>query len=545
MANFFSHVAEKMYLCTLKTTCMETIGQWLTTAIETVYSWVWSPALVILCLLAGLYFSVRTRFVQVRRFHEMVKLLFGGGKSKNQTGKDKIGISSFQAFAMALSGRVGTGNIVGVATAIGFGGPGAIVWMWIIAFFGAGSAFVEATLAQIYKENHNGQFRGGPAYYIEKGLRSPFLGAVFAVLAATACGIFLPPVQCNGIALSCSDSFGVAPWVIGLVVATLIALVIIGGVKRIANVAQIVAPVMAVIYIILSLVVLAVHWQLVPDVFMQMLRGAVGVNEVTGALLGTTIAWGVKRGIYSNEAGQGTGAIVAAAAKVSHPVKQGLVQAFSVYIDTLLVCTATAMMILACQTYNIVEVQQTAGEPLVTYLQQHPNAPAGEPGVFYTTEALDTVMGDNVGVTIISIALFFFAFTTIMAYYYYAETNLVYLFNRWRRRIYKKHPERLDELERADMHFGDDRREKMVIWVLRIGTISAVFIGSLVGSGIVWTVGDIAVGAMAWINVVTILILSPKALRTLRDYEMQKKQGVEPVFNPDKLKIGDIEHWKE
>ena len=520
---------------------METIGRWLTEAIGAVNGWVWSPALVGLCLAAGLYFSLRTRFVQVRHFGEMFRLLFGSaGKDKKKTG-----ISSFQAFAMALSGRVGTGNIVGVATAIGFGGPGAIVWMWIIAFFGAGSAFVEATLAQIYKENHNGQFRGGPAYYIEKGLRSPFFGGVFAVLAAVACGVFLPPVQCNGIALSCSQSFGVPVWVIGALVALLIALVIIGGVKRIANVAQIVAPFMAVLYIILAIVVLAVHWQIVPEVFLQMLRGAVGVNEVGGALIGSTIAWGVKRGIYSNEAGQGTGPIVAAAAKVSHPVKQGLVQAFSVYIDTLLVCTATAMMILACKTYNLIEtVQQTPTGPVITYLQQNPEAPLGEPGVFYTTGALGTVVGPAAGDMIISIALFFFAFTTIMAYYYYAETNLVYLFNRWRRRVYKKHPEKLDELEKADEVFGDDRGEKIVIWLLRIGTISAVFCGSLVGSGIVWTIGDIGVGAMAWINIVAILLLSPKALRSLKDYERQKKMGEEPQFDPKKLRIEHAEFWE-
>ena len=523
---------------------MNTSGAWLTTAIETVNDWVWSPALVALCLLAGLYFSLRTRFVQVRRLREMVKLLFGGGTSKVK-GEKRVGISSFQAFAMALSGRVGTGNIVGVATAIGFGGPGAIVWMWIIAYYGACSAIVEATLAQIYKENHNGQFRGGPAYYIEKGLHSPFMGCVFAVLAALACGIFLPPVQCNGIAQSCSQSFNVPVWGIGLIVAALIGLVIIGGVKRIANVAQIVAPVMAVIYILLSLVVLAVHWQLVPDVFMQMLRGAVGINEVSGALLGTTIAWGVKRGIYSNEAGQGTGPIVAAAAKVSHPVKQGLVQAFSVYIDTLLVCTATAMMILACKTYNIVTVDHSSGSAVVSYIQHNPGAHEGEPGVFYTSDALGSVVGSNAGDMIISIALFFFAFTTIMAYYYYAETNLVYLFNRWRRRVYKKHPERLEELEREDMVLGDDRGEKIVVWALRIGTISAVFVGSLAGTGIVWKVGDIGVGTMAWINVVAILLLSPKALRTLRDYERQKKEGKEPVFDTRQLKIENAEFWEE
>ena len=529
---------------------METVGSWLTSAIETLNSWVWSPALVGLCLLAGLYFSLRTRFVQVRRFREMFRLLFSSSglisPPSGGRGGPGPGISSFQAFAMALSGRVGTGNIVGVATAIGFGGPGAIVWMWIIAFFGAGSAFVEATLAQIYKEDHNGQFRGGPAYYIEKGLRSHFFGILFAVLAAIACGVFLPPIQCNGIALSCGRSFGVEAWVMGIVVATLIGLVIIGGVKRIARVAQVVAPVMAVIYIVLAIVVLVVHYQIVPDVFMQMLRGALGVNEVGGALLGSTIAWGVKRGIYSNEAGQGTGAIVAAAAKVSHPVKQGLVQAFSVYIDTLLVCTATALIILACHTYNIIDtVQQTADGAVVTYLQQNPGAPLGEPGVFYTTEALGSVIGSRAGDMVISIALFFFAFTTIMAYYYYAETNLVYLFNRWRRRIYKKHPERLDELEYADMHFGDDRREKVVIWVLRIGTIVSVFTVSLVGSGIVWTLGDIGVGIMAWINVIAILLLSSQAMRALNDYERQRREGKDPVFHPRSLGITRSEYWDQ
>ena len=229
-----------------------------TIIIENIYSWVWSPALVGLCLISALYFSLRTRFVQVRRIGEMCRLLFSTDKTQ------KTGITSFQAFAMALSGRVGTGNIVGVATAIGFGGPGAIVWMWVIAFFGAGSAFVEATLAQIFKENHHGQFRGGPAYYIEKGLHSTFFGCVFAVITAIACGFFLPPVQCNGIALSMSHAFGIDTWIVGLAVALLIALVIIGGVKRIANVAQIIAPFMAILYILLSIVVLVVHYQLVP-----------------------------------------------------------------------------------------------------------------------------------------------------------------------------------------------------------------------------------------------------------------------------------------
>ena len=522
----------------------------ITTVIETIYGWVWSPALVGLCLLSALYFSLRTRFVQVRRFGEMCRLLFSTDKSQ------KTGITSFQAFAMALSGRVGTGNIVGVATAIGFGGPGAIVWMWVIAFFGAGSAFVEATLAQIYKENHHGQYRGGPAYYIEKGLHSTFFGCVFAIITAISCGVFMPPVQCNGIALSMSQTFGVSTWVIGLVVASLIALVIIGGVKRIANVAQIVAPFMAILYILVSIVVLVANYEVVPDVFLKMLQRAVGVGPLGSAILGSTISWGVKRGIYSNEAGQGTGPIVAAAAKVSHPVKQGLVQAFSVYIDTLLVCTATALMILACQTYNIIDnVQVTAdGGAVVTYLHQNEGAPSGEPGVFYTISAIGTLIGHRAAGNLVSIALFFFAFTTIMAYYYYAETNLVYLFSRFRRRQLRKLQEKSGEgdaleqaqaaMERADEVFGDDRSEKIVVWILRICTITAVFVGSLTTSGVTWTLGDIGVGTMAWINLIAILLLSPKALRALRDYEKSKKQGLEPRFDPKKIDIEGAGFWE-
>ena len=544
----------------------------MSSVIQTINNLVWSPALVALCLLAGLYFSLRTRFIQVRRFGQMFRLLFNPQSAKsgsdNSSSKDKSnnkhGISSFQAFAMALSGRVGTGNIVGVATAIGFGGPGAIVWMWVIAFFGAGSAFVEATLAQIYKENHNGQFRGGPAYYIEKGLRSPFFGSVFALLAAVACGIFLPPVQCNGIALSMGRTLGLEPWVIGICVALLIAMVIIGGVKRIANVAQIVAPFMAILYIILAIVVLIVHWQLVPTVVVEMLRSAVGAGQLGGAIIGSTVAWGVKRGIYSNEAGQGTGPIVAAAAQVSHPVKQGLVQAFSVYIDTLLVCTATAMMILACKTYNIIDsvTFSSDGIATVTYLQQNAAAPAGEPGVFYTSSALGTLTGPRLGDAIISFALFFFAFTTIMAYYYYSETNLVYLFSRFRRRRlnklkkqfitlsgdekeYLKTKQKIDAIETSEKYFGDDRNEKITIWILRLCCITAVFLGSTTGSGVAWTFGDIGVGAMAWINIIAILLLSPKAIRALRDYERQYRDGQEPLFNPESLDIPNASFWEK
>ncbi|MBR4147437.1 MAG: alanine:cation symporter family protein [Bacteroidales bacterium] len=475
--------------------------------IELVNGWVWSPALVGLCLLAGLYFSFGTRFVQVRRFGEMARLLFSTDKTQ------KTGITSFQAFAMALSGRVGTGNIVGVATAIGYGGPGAIVWMWIIAFLGAGSAFAEATLAQIFKENHKGEYRGGPAYYIEKGLRAKWLAVIFAVCAVVACGVFLPPVQSNGIAMSFANTFSVNPAWIGLGVALLIGIVIIGGVKRIANVAQVVAPFMAILYILLAIVILIIHASEVPVVFGDMIRSAFGMNEVLGGILGSTIAWGVKRGIYSNEAGQGTAPIVAAAAKVSHPVKQGLVQAFSVYVDTLLVCTATAVMILACKTYNVF-----AADGSLLFASQV--AQLGEPDVSYTTAAISTLLGPNIGGLIVSIALFFFAFTTIMAYYYYAETNLVYL-------------------------FGKGRMERTLIWVLRVLLIAAVFYGSLNKASLMWSLGDIGVGTMAWINIIAILLLSRLAFKSLRSYEKQKKAGKEPTFDPDELNIKNADFWKK
>lgn len=475
--------------------------------IATISGWVWSPALICLCLGAGLFFSLLTRFVQVRRFGEMCRLLFSTDKTQ------KTGISSFQAFAMALSGRVGTGNIVGVATAIGYGGPGSIVWMWIIAFLGAGSAFVEATLAQIYKVEHHGQFRGGPSFYIEKGLKCKWLAVLFALCSIVACGILMPPVQSNGIAIAFANSVDTHPAIVGAITAVVLGLVIIGGVKRIARVAEIVAPFMAILYILLALVVLICNAPVVPQVFSDMFRSAFGAHEIFGGVLGSAVAWGVKRGIYSNEAGQGTGPIVAGAAKVSHPVKQGLVQAFSVYVDTLLVCTATAVMLLATQAYNVVNAE--TGEMLF----QSPFG-LGEPDVSYTSTAVGTLIGNGPGNLIIAIALAFFAFTTIMAYYYYAETSLVYL-------------------------LGQGRREHAAIWVLRIAIIAAVFYGSFKTAKTAWDLGDIGVGAMAWINIIAILLLFPKAIRALKDYEKQKKEGKEPEFDPKKLGINGATYWEK
>ena len=380
---------------------------------------IWSPALVVLLVGAGIYFSIRTRFVQVRRIGLMVRSLFAPA----ETGDDgkKKGISSFEAFCVALSGRVGTGNIVGVATAIAMGGPGAVFWMWLIAFFGASTAFVESTLAQKYKFNHGGVNRGGPSSYIEKGLKMKWLAVLFSILAIVGYGLFLPTVQSNGMSSALMNSLNLDPLWSGLALAFVLGLVIIGGIKSISRVASIVTPFMALGYIIISLIVIACHLDAVPGVFKAIITGAFGIRPVAGGILGSTIMMGVKRGIFSNEAGQGSGAIVSASAAVSHPAKQGLAQSFSVYVDTLFVCTATALMILCSGTYNILDAK--TGEVLVA------GAPElGGNYVAYTQTAVDSVLRGFGGV-FVGIALVFFVFTTVMAYYFYVESSIIYLFS--------------------------------------------------------------------------------------------------------------------
>jgi AGCS family alanine or glycine:cation symporter len=443
---------------------------------------VWNPALVGLLLFAGLYFSIRTRFVQVRRFGLMLRSLFG------KKAGEKSGISSFEAFCIALSGRVGTGNIVGVATAIAFGGPGAVFWMWVVAFLGASTAFVESTLSQMYKFKHSSGFRGGPFSFIEDGLGKRVLGIVFAAITILSCGFFLTTVQANGVSMAMANAFPVPPLATGITLAVILGVVVIGGVKRIAKVASIVTPLMAFGYIIMSLVVVAFHIQDVPAVFATIFKSAFGITPVAGGIIGTTIAMGVKRGIFSNEAGQGTGAIVSAAADVDHPARQGLAQAFSVYVDTLLVCTATALMILTSGTYNIID--SATGELLVANAPELGNNYAG-----FTQGAVDTVFA-GFGSEFISIAMVFFAFSTIMAYYFYAETGIIYLFR-------GKNP----------------RREKWVIRIFQAVMIGAVVFGAVREADLVWTLGDIGVGLMAWGTVISILILCPKAIKALKEFE--------------------------
>ncbi len=464
----------------------------------------WGKIMIYLCLAAGIWFSLLMKFPQVRLIKDMVGQLFGGKSSEN-------GVSSFQGFAMALGGRVGTGNITGVASAIFFGGPGAVFWMWAIAFLGAGSAYAEAALAQVWKEEVSGEYRGGPAYYIEKGLHSRPLGIAFAILALVSCGILLPGIQTNSFAVAGQAAFGLQPWIMGLIYAAFTAFVVFGGGRRIAKSAEMIVPFMAIGYIALALIILFVNAGKIPEVFGMIFSSAFNMNAVYGAIFGQAVAWGVKRGIFSNEAGQGTGAQAAGAAEVSHPAKQGLVQAFSVYVDTLFVCTATAVMILSTGSYNVSNLAQ---DGFITELI--PGVAKGN----FTQTAVNTFI-PGVGGGFVAVALMFFTFTTVLAYAFYTDSNVAYLFK---------------SSQGSSLH-------KLCTLLSRVALVAMVFIGSIMSADVVWNFGSAGVGAMAWFNVIVILILTKPAIATLKDYEAQKKMGVDPVFIPSRLGIKGAELW--
>lgn len=482
---------------------------------------IWSKALIFMCLAAGLYFTIRTRFMQVRGFFEMFRLTVSGQKSD-------AGVSSFQALAMSMAGRIGIGNIAGVATAIAFGGPGSVFWMWVMGFLGASTSYVESTLAQIYKtKDAEGRYRGGPAYYIEKAMGLKWYALLFAIATIAATGFLMPGVQANAIADSAAnvcqgsslcgamdgqwlgmparDAFKLG---IGLAVAVLLAVIIFGGVKRIANFAEIVVPFMAMGFILMAVTVMVLNAERVPEMFSIIFDSAFGSHAAYGAMLGLAVEWGVKRGIYANEAGQGTGPHAAAAAEVSHPAKQGYVQAFAIYFDTMMVCTATAFLILSTGRYNVHGADGT---------QLYSGLAGIEPGPGFAQAAVESVL-PGWGAGFVAVALFFFAFTTIMAYYYMAETNLAYV--------------------------NGGRHRPMTVLLLRAGILAMVVFGAFHNATVAWALGDIGVGLMAWLNIVAILILAKPAMLALRDYERQKKLGLDPVFDPDALGIRNADFWR-
>ncbi|MDR1415652.1 MAG: alanine:cation symporter family protein [Odoribacteraceae bacterium] len=475
--------------------------------VSTVSGWIWGAPVIIFMMATGLYFSFRTRFLQARYLPEMWRMLFQGRSSAS-------GISSFQSFALALSGRVGTGNIAGVATAIALGGPGAVFWMWVIAFVGAGTAYAEASLGQIYKEKIDGHYRGGPAYYISRGLGSRRFAVAFAVVTIASLGVLLPGVQSNAICDAFHNSFGADERLTAALVAALLAAVIFGGVKRLARVSGYVTPFMAVGYVAVAAVILVINRAELPGMFALIFRSAFGMEPALGGMLGAAISMGVKRGVFSNEAGQGTAPHAAAACEVPHPAKQGLVQAFSVYVDTLLVCSATALMILSTGMYS---VRDAAGE--VIFRGGGLPEEVTSYGPVYTQLAVDASL-PGIGSAFVAVALFFFAFTTIMSYYFQAESNVYFLVR----------------------HRG---RATRAINILRVAVLVVTYFAAINAMTLAWDMADIGVGLMAWFNLVALVLLRKTVCTTFADFEAQLAAGVkEPTFHPGRLGIRDADEWE-
>lgn len=450
----------------------------------------WSPILVYLFLGLGLFYSIVTRFVQVRSMKDILKQTFKGNSSKS-------GVSSFQALSMSLGSRVGTGNIAGVATAIALGGPGAVFWMWVMALLGGATSFIEITLTQVFKRKVNGQYRGGTPFYIDKGLKIKWLAVLFSIITLVVMGVLWPGLQINTVSLAMDEAFGINPVISGIVLSGILAIIIFGGVKRIAKAAEIVVPFMAIGYTLVGIIIVLLNISQLPHVFSLIFSSAFGADAAISGTIGQAISWGVQRGAYSNGAGVGSETFEAGAAEVTHPVKQGLVQSFSVYIDTILLCSITAFMIIITNTFNV------SSTPTL-----------------YTQQAINSVF-PGYGAAFLALALLFFCFTTVMSYYYKAETNLAFIML---------------------------KRKSFAAWpktVLRIVLVVIAFFGSVQTASLAWGMANIGLGAMAWLNLITLIFLTKPALKVLNDYERQKKAGKDPVFDPVKVGIEGADFWEK
>jgi AGCS family alanine or glycine:cation symporter len=446
---------------------------------------IWTYLLVALLIGLGLYFTIRSRFVQFRMFGEMVRLLV------RDSGSDS-GVSSFGAFCVGTAARVGTGNLAGVALAIGVGGPGAVFWMWIIALVGAGSAFIESTLAQIYKVRDGDTFRGGPAYYMEKALGQRWMGVLFAVLITMCFGLIFTSVQANTISLAFNEAYGVPQIALGVALTILTGLVIFGGIERIARVAEIVVPVLAIPYVLMAVYIIAINFTQIPNVLFLIVSDAFGLRPALGGGLGAALLVGVQRGLFSNEAGMGSAPNAAATANVTHPVKQGLVQSLGVFVDTLVICSATAFIILFSGIYESSEAD----------------------GIALTQQALSSQIGGWAS-AFIAFAVFTFAGSSIIANYYYGETNIEFI-----------------------------TRDSRYVFYFRIAVMALVFFGSLAGIELVWLLADLFMGSMALVNLAAIAILAPIAIKALNDYTRQRKRGDNPTFHANNIPgLKNAEVW--
>ena len=455
-----------------------------------VNTFLYSKFLIIALLGMGLYFTLRTGFVQLRMLPESVKVIL----EKSHEG----GISSFQALMIATASRVGTGNIAGVSTAIVLGGPGAVVWMWIMAIVGGASAFIESTLAQIYKKKDGSMYKGGPAYYIETALHARWLGIIFAILLILCFAFGFNGLQAYNIASSFeyyvpnfADS--AVPMIIGTVLAVISAFMFFGGAHRISLISSILVPAMAGIYIVMGLIIIVCNIGEIPAVLAECFRLAFDFEAIFGGFAGSCVVLGIKRGLFSNEAGMGSAPNAAAAADVSHPVKQGLVQVLSVFIDTLIICSTTAFIVLLGG--KAVTGGELNGIPLV---QQSVAAQFGE-----------------IGIHIVTVAICLFAFTSVIGNYFYAEANIKFI-----------------------------NESPKLMFVFRVLATGMVFIGAQVSMQTAWDLADVLMGLMATVNIVAIVLLGRIPMAALKDYQKQKAEGKDPVFKAASIGLHDTEVWK-
>ena len=449
----------------------------------------YSKLLIFLLIAAGLYFTVRTGFVQIRSMGDVMKILKERGEEKD--GKRQI--SSFQALMISTASRVGTGNIAGIASAIAIGGEGAVFWMWLMAIIGGASAFIESTLAQIYKVHDGNSFRGGPAYYIQKGLGKRWLGCVFSVLLILCFAYGFNGLQAFNISSAIKyyvphyDQTSI-PMIVGLILAVITGVVIFGGVHRISFITSVIVPIMACGYILIGLVMFFSNIAIVPDVFTTIFTKAFDFKAFAGGFAGSAVVQGIKRGLFSNEAGMGSAPNAAATAVVSHPVKQGIIQTLSVFLDTLVICSTTAIILL---TSGVEKTQD------ISYVQR----------------AISTVFGD-VGILFITIAIFFFAFTSLVGNYYYTESNLLFIKN-----------------------------NRTLLNAFRITCLIAIFLGAQADFSTVWNLADVLMGFMSIVNIFAIVLLSSIAINALRDYDKQRSEGINPVFKAKNIGLKDLDTW--
>lgn len=434
--------------------------------------------LVAVLMAAAVWYTISTRAVQIRMAGQMLRLLFQSGRREPDSGGRHI--SSFEAFMVSIASRVGTGNLAGVATAIAVGGPGAVFWMWVIALLGAATAFIESTLAQLFKVRGKDSFIGGPAYYIFKGTGKRWWAATFAVLITITFGLAFNSVQANTIAAASASAFGFEPVWVAAVLAAVTLVIISGGITRIARFSAWVVPFMAIAYIILTLYIIVLHFSELPAVFALIFRSAFGLEQAAGGGLGMALIMGVKRGLFSNEAGEGSTPNAAATATVSHPVKQGLIQALGVFTDTLLICTCTALIVLFSGLYT-----------------------SGDNGITLTQNALDSLIGaPGFGSTFVAIAIFFFAFTSIIANYYYGEANLMFI-----------------------------SRSRPMLICYRLMVAALVAAGSVASLDLAWTFADVTMALMTLCNLAALAVLGKYAIRCMHDYSSQLRLGHDPVYH--------------